>query len=216
MLKNVCAYIICACVLGISAGYTQQIQIISSSTGEPVSNVALFNANKTVATLSDEDGIVQLSSFAGSDSVFFQHTAFLPFADLKSNIQETVILDKRVILIDEFVVSATKSKESTRDVALMVDVLTPKEISEIPTQSSAELLLNTGNVIIQKSQGGGGSPILRGFEANKILLVVDGVRMNNAIYRNGHLQNSITLDNQVLERVEVTFGPTPLYMVATP
>ncbi|GAB3540375.1 hypothetical protein GCM10027443_38180 [Pontibacter brevis] len=45
-------------------------------------------------------------------------------------------------------------------------------------------------------------------EANKVLLVVDGVRMNNAIYRGGHLQNIITLDNSMLERAEVIFGPS--------
>ena len=57
-----------------------------------------------------------------------------------------------------------------------------------------------------RSQGGGGSPVLRGFEANRVLIVVDGVRMNNAIYRSGHLQNAITIDPHNIERVEVTFG----------
>ncbi|MCH2046879.1 MAG: TonB-dependent receptor, partial [Saprospiraceae bacterium] len=51
------------------------------------------------------------------------------------------------------------------------------------------------------------SPIIRGFEANKVLIVVDGVRMNNAIYRSGHLQNAITIDKDILERIEVLHGP---------
>ena len=49
--------------------------------------------------------------------------------------------------------------------------------------------------------------MLRGFEASRILLVLDGVRLNNAIYRSGHLQNAITMDNAALERMEVIFGP---------
>ena len=61
-------------------------------------------------------------------------------------------------------------------------------------------------VRIQKSQGGGGSPVIRGFEANRVLIVVDGVRMNNAIYRSGHLQNSITIDPNNIERAEIIFG----------
>jgi hemoglobin/transferrin/lactoferrin receptor protein len=73
--------------------------------------------------------------------------------------------------------------------------------------STADVLANSGNVFVQKSQLGGGSPIIRGFETNKVLLVVDGVRMNNAIYRGGHLQNVITMDNGVMDRVEVVFGP---------
>ena len=63
-------------------------------------------------------------------------------------------------------------------------------------------------VKVQKTQFGGGSPVLRGMEANRILLVVDGVRMNNAIYRKGHLQNSITVSPSMLDKTEVLFGPS--------
>ncbi|MCB0400457.1 MAG: TonB-dependent receptor, partial [Flavobacteriales bacterium] len=40
----------------------------------------------------------------------------------------------------------------------------------------------------------------------RVLLVVDGVRMNNAIYRSGHLQNAITIDNSIIENTEVIYG----------
>jgi len=74
--------------------------------------------------------------------------------------------------------------------------------------TTADMLQNSGNVLVQKSQGGGGSPIIRGFEANRVLLVLDGVRVNNAIYRSGHLQNSITIDNAILDHTEIIFGPS--------
>lgn len=76
--------------------------------------------------------------------------------------------------------------------------------------NTADLLAETGQITIQKSQQGGGSPILRGFEASRILLVVDGIRMNNLIYRTGHLQNSITVDQFALNNIEVLFGPSSL------
>ena len=62
------------------------------------------------------------------------------------------------------------------------------------------------SIRVQKSQGGGGSPVIRGFEANRVLLVLDGVRMNNGIFRSGHLQNAITVDPNSLERVEIIYG----------
>jgi hemoglobin/transferrin/lactoferrin receptor protein len=62
-------------------------------------------------------------------------------------------------------------------------------------------------VFIQKSQLGGGSPMIRGFATNRILIVVDGVRMNNAIYREGNIQNIISLDPGTLESTEIIFGP---------
>ena len=93
------------------------------------------------------------------------------------------------------------------DVPQKIDVLTAKDIAYINQPTTAEVLQQTGQVLVQKSQMGGGSPIIRGFEANKVLLVVDGVRLNNAIYRGGHLQNSITIDNSMLNRLEIVFGP---------
>ena len=85
-----------------------------------------------------------------------------------------------------------------------------KEITRLNTQTTADLLEKRAGINVQKSQMGGGSPVIRGFEANRILLVVDGVRLNNAIYRSGHLQNVISMDPNSLESVEVMYGPSSL------
>ncbi len=77
-------------------------------------------------------------------------------------------------------------------------------------QTMADALGLTGEVFIQKSQLGGGSPMIRGFATNRVLIVVDGVRMNNAIYRSGNLQNVISFDPLALEDAEVIFGPGSL------
>ncbi len=105
------------------------------------------------------------------------------------------------------VISATRTAQSRTAVAQSVQVIPQATIERLNAQTTADLLQNNGGVFVQRSQQGGGSPVLRGFEASRILLVVDGVRMNNAIYRAGHLQNIISVDNNMLERVEVLFGP---------
>jgi len=114
----------------------------------------------------------------------------------------------RTSYLEEVVVSANKNPELRRYVAQQIKIITPATILNLNAQNTADLLSNTGVVAMQKSQQGGGSPIIRGFEASRVLLVVDGVRMNNLIYRAGHLQNVITLDNNILDRVEVLFGPS--------
>ncbi|HKJ79130.1 MAG TPA: TonB-dependent receptor, partial [Prolixibacteraceae bacterium] len=81
------------------------------------------------------------------------------------------------------------------------------DIQNSNPQTTADLLGSKGGVFIQKSQMGGGSPMIRGFSANRVLLVVDGIRMNNAIYRSGNLHNVISLDAQTLQNVEIIFGP---------
>ncbi len=114
----------------------------------------------------------------------------------------------KTINLLKVVVSVNKDPEVLRTVNQQVQILKTEDLQQLQAQSTAEVLSNMGNVFVQKSQMGGGSPILRGFEASRILLVVDGVRMNNLIYRSGHLQNAITMDNNSLERVEVLFGPS--------
>jgi hemoglobin/transferrin/lactoferrin receptor protein len=116
--------------------------------------------------------------------------------------------DTSGIDLDPVVLSAWRSGEKLSRIAQPATVLTQRDIRFLSQPTTAELLQNTGQVFIQKSQLGGGSPVLRGFEANKVLMVVDGIRMNNAIYRGGHLQDVITVDQNMLSRVEVLFGPS--------
>ena len=49
--------------------------------------------------------------------------------------------------------------------------------------------------------------MIRGFSANSVLIAVDGIRMNNAIFRSGNLQNIILVDPNILQRTEVLHGP---------
>lgn len=108
---------------------------------------------------------------------------------------------------NETVVSANRTAEKRKDVAQKIQVVRAAEIQFQQQTSMADVLANSGSIFVQKSQLGGGSPIIRGFETNKVLLVVDGIRMNNAIYRGGHLQNVLTLDQANMDRVELVFGP---------
>ena len=114
---------------------------------------------------------------------------------------------QKTLTLDETVISVNKIEETKKTVMQQVQVITSKEIANTQSQSTADLLASTGNVFIQKSQLGGGSITIRGFEASRNLLVIDGVRMNNIIYRAGHLQNVVTTDNTILDRVEILFGP---------
>jgi len=119
-----------------------------------------------------------------------------------------ILLHQSSQYLDDVVISASKARELRENVAYQIQSLDIKQIQNINASTTADLLTVTQGVVIQKSQLGGGSPIIRGFEANRVLLVVDGVRMNNAIYRSGHLQNALTVDPNALEIVEVVFGPS--------
>ncbi|TAH39926.1 MAG: TonB-dependent receptor [Bacteroidetes bacterium] len=122
--------------------------------------------------------------------------------------QEADSIRKDVVDLEEVIISVNKSEESKKFVTQQIQVINARQIESLQSQTTADLIANSGNVFVQKSQMGGGSPVIRGFEASRIVLVVDGVRMNNIIYRSGHLQNIVTMDNSILERAEILFGPS--------
>ena len=109
--------------------------------------------------------------------------------------------------LEEAFIYSNKFREKINHTAQQAIVIDRIRITKANAPTTADLLQETGKVFVQKSQQGGGSPVLRGFEASRVLLLVDGIRMNNAIYRAGHLQNAITVDQNILESVEVLMGP---------
>jgi hemoglobin/transferrin/lactoferrin receptor protein len=110
-------------------------------------------------------------------------------------------------VLEEVIVTANKFPEIRKHIAQPTFAIANKDIDRSLSNNTTGLLEHSGKVFVQRSQLGGGSPVIKGFEASRILLVVDGVRLNNAIYRTGHLQNVITIDDDILERVEVLSGP---------
>lgn len=205
MKKNI-VIIFAAIFLPLKAIIAQQITIRDASTREGIAHVIIKDNQNQQAT-TNANGVADVSNLNKTDSLILTQTAY--FTKKFFLTTETVIfLQPKTVQLDEIVFSANRIEEKKSDVPYHIEVIDRKQIEFANQQTSADVLQNTGNVFVQKSQGGGGSPILRGFEANKVLIVLDGIRMNNAIYRGGHLQDVITLDAQMLDRTEVLFGPS--------
>jgi hemoglobin/transferrin/lactoferrin receptor protein len=109
--------------------------------------------------------------------------------------------------LKDVVIYANKFPTLSKNIVQRVVALTDKVLIQ-QQANTADILTASGQVFVQKSQAGGGSPVVRGFEASRVLLMVDGIRMNSAIFRAGHLQNIITVDNMILDRVEILYGPS--------
>ena len=157
------------------------------------------------------NGLADLSQFP--DDVLIE-ISFIGYETRKITKNEMAKKDYVILLaqssqyLEDVVISASKVRELRENVAYQIQSLDIRQIKNANASTTADLLTVNQGITIQKSQLGGGSPIIRGFEANRVLLVVDGVRMNNAIYRSGHLQNSLTVDANALEILEVVFGPS--------
>ena len=191
--------------------FSQKIKIIDKHTGKSIRNVTVYNEKSTINLSSDSEGFVDVSVFKKNENILFSHISYEPQKIKKTILQKqkmVVFLNKQSAQLDEIVLSVFKKSEKTNRIAEQIAVVSSKEIQKISPQTSADLLATIPGIKVQKSQFGGGSPVIRGMESNRVLLVVDGVRMNNAIYRKGHLQSSISVAPNMLDKTEVVFGPS--------
>ena len=190
--------------------HAQEITVLDADSGEVISNVAVFNKDKSKIALSNFDGVIDGSIFTDKERLILRH---LGYEEYKSTIQQIRRQGQKVYLImkaqqlDEVVMSVSKWEQQKRDIPNRIISLDARSIAFSSPQSSADLLQNSGKIFVQKSQLGGGSPMIRGFATNRLLLSVDGVRMNNAIFRGGNIQNVISIDPFTIKNTEVIFGP---------
>ena len=191
--------------------FSQRVKIIDQKTGKIVKNVTVYNDALTISLSSDNNGFVDVSEFNENEKIIFSHISYALLKVNKSKLAKLkfiINLKHQSEQLDEVVLSVFKKEEKTNRIAEQIAVVSAKNIRKISPQTSADLLATIPGIKVQKSQSGGGSPVIRGMESNRILLVVDGVRMNNAIYRKGHLQSSITVSPNMLDKTEVVFGPS--------
>jgi hemoglobin/transferrin/lactoferrin receptor protein len=195
--------------IGTMLSYSQTLTIIDIQNKQPIQGVNIFNKSKTINVTTNQKGIAIINRFSSDDTIIISCIGYGKQEYVLDKLQprKTIELIQSVITLDDVVFSANKFEEKKSDLPNRIEVIESKAIELSMPQNSGEILSQTGAAFVQNSQLGGSSPVLRGFEANKILLVVDGVRMNNAIYRSGHLQSIITIDPLMLDRIEVVYGP---------
>ena len=200
-----------------AAGQTYSIEgVVADPDGRPLTEVHVTLIPGWRTTLSNENGrFVFPDLAAGNYSLRLQYIGFE--TETVENVTVvnqavdlgTVRLTVRVLeAVEDVVVTATRSQQRSYNLAEAVNIVSRREIAERNAKTSAEALREEPGIAVQKTNHGGGSAIIRGFSSNQILILVDGVRLNNSTFRLGNHQYLTTVDNQMLERIEVVRGPT--------
>lgn len=218
-LHGLLCLVVCFC-MSISLNAQSLVQVVDITTNLPIENVSITEEwndpqtgkkNNYIGTTNASGGyelhpeLIQNKGTVTISHTQFQTTVLTAYQLIEGSY--SVKLTPSAVLINDIVISANKFEEPKKDVPRQIETISKQEVRFANQQTTADLLQNSGYVFVQKSQMGGGSPVMRGFEANKTLIVVDGIRMNNAIYRGGHLQNVLRIDQNMLERTELFFGP---------
>lgn len=196
-------------LISLTTLQAQEITVLDLNTKEPLLNVAIYNIEKTKNSITNFDGKADISKFSMDDILIFKHISHLEKRLLKSaiGINNQVLLKQDENMLQEVVLSVAKFQQNKKDIPQRIVSLNSEEIAFSNAQTSADLMESSGSVYVQKSQLGGGSPMIRGFSTNRLLIAVDGVRMNTAIFRSGNIQNIISIDPLAVDRAEIILGP---------
>ncbi len=109
-------------------------------------------------------------------------------------------------LKDTIVVTAERHSKNIADIAGSVSVLSRDKINLTNPNSVPDALLSTSGVFMQKTNHGGGSPFVRGLTGQQVLILIDGIRLNNSTTRSGPNQYLNTIDINTIQRVEIYKG----------
>lgn len=204
-------HIILGFLLGAGiASFAQEITVKDQQDYRPLERVTLSSENPKASAMTDANGKVTISAFKGATQIQVRtvgyETQILTYDEL-ARPNGSIYVKPAPISLDQVVVTANRWNQSRRDIPAKITTISAKDVAFQNPQTAADLLGMSGEVFIQKSQQGGGSPMIRGFSTNRLLITVDGVRMNTAIFRSGNLQNVISLDPFAISNTEVLFGP---------
>jgi hemoglobin/transferrin/lactoferrin receptor protein len=203
------AFLLILCFCCFSA-FSQQLLVVESGGGQSLAGVLIYTTDPGKSSITDSKGMADVRVFENEPELILQLLGYQSKTIswktlLESNFRIELIPSQ--ITLDIALVAASRWRQNSQDIPGKIRHLADDKLMIRNPANSADWLGSSGEVFIQKSQQGGGSPMIRGFSANRLLYAVDGIRMNTAIFRSGNLQNVISLDPFTLQSTEILFGP---------
>lgn len=189
-----------------------RVEVRSAVSRAPIGGARVEVEGHASGAVSDSSGIARLSGLpAGTAAVRLSAPEYLPVqVSIEIAPAEAVlhvVLTPIELRVDESViVSAARADRDIAGVPRSVAVVSETALAERADRTSPEALQDRSGGWVQKTNHGGGSPFLRGLVGNQVLVLIDGVRLNNATFRLGPNQYMNTVDAFSLERIEVVRG----------
>lgn len=189
-------------------------RVVAAKSGAPLAHAQVFIAALNRGDVTDAHGRFEIERLpAGTYRLHvrlqgYEHVATEVVLRAETTVEVTVEMTPAILVLDDVVVTATRGMALAHEVPQMVNVLDARDLRHKSLPQAPEMLRQAAGVVVQKTSQGGGSPIVRGLKANKLLFLVDGIRLNNATYRGGNIQYLNTVDSELLERIEVVHGPS--------
>lgn len=127
--------------------------------------------------------------------------------DSKSGEESKSKTTSKVKELPSEVISITRTSDDNKlTTPSTVSIISSKEIEEKNMRTLPDLLGETPGIMIQKTSYGQASPYIRGFTGFRNLMLIDGIRFNNSVFREGPNQYWSTIDSYSIGKIEVMRG----------
>lgn len=203
-------YIFGLLLMGLVGLHAQTLTVTDKISQQPIEGVEIISTSPSIVLQTDNKGEADITALKDAKGITLQRmgyeSTYMSYEEMKFRSFRIELVPSNEIM-DEVIISVNKFEQKTETTPMQITVIRRETQQLYNPQTAADLLGASGKVYIQKSQQGGGSPMIRGFATNRLLYSVDGVRMNTAIFRAGNIQNVISLDPFAIEQTEVAFGP---------
>lgn len=112
-------------------------------------------------------------------------------------------------ILDPIIVTATSIEADVFAVPFTAHVVERERfIDERSVRTIGDAISEIPGVMIQKTGYGQASPFIRGFTGFRTLLLIDGIRLNNAVFREGPNQYFSTIDLYTVDHIDLVKGPS--------
>jgi hemoglobin/transferrin/lactoferrin receptor protein len=189
-------------------------RVVDAATHRPLAGVIVHMSGRELVARTDADGRFVMPPVApGSYVIGARLDGYRP-VDARITVVpggpapqvEFALVPETLRLAEAVSVTATRDEREAFNVPRSVSVVNETELLRTAPRTSAEALARVPGVFVQKTNHGGGSPFVRGLVGNQVLVLVDGIRLNNSTFRYGPNQYLATVDPGTVNRFEVLRG----------
>lgn len=188
----------------------QVLRVYDQTTLVPVENVDIFNESRIKSLNTDNEGKADFGIFASNDVITFEHPSYQTLKLTYTEVEQKawkVYLNETSVNFNAVVSTFSKWEESSNEIPAKIEVISSKEIAFMNPQNGAEIPGIGGLVFNRTGAPGCGTPMLRGFRDDAVLMILDGVRINNPVYRGSSEIYTQLVDPFSLDKVTILFGP---------
>jgi hemoglobin/transferrin/lactoferrin receptor protein len=212
-------WVSCLFLLFYFPAFAQRIQgqVTHAKTGKALDNVNVAILNTSLLTVTDREGkfSITLREKSSSDGTYTLRVSAVGFdayeqrieidKEAENNIR--IALPPSIVQLNKALVVSPRRQETAQfDLPEAISVRTNQQLQQDAPRTAPEALTGTTGVWLQKTNHGGGSPFLRGLTGQQTLLMIDGIRLNNASFRSGPNQYLNTIDPQSIYQIEALRG----------